>query len=150
MRFFTCFLATMDCSANLVFFEHLLHARHHASDFLFCLILALILQCGYDSPHFPNGETEGWRGEEACPQSHSGLKSRTVQVMLVSVCLSLTHTYGLRVLDEDLGAPHLVLVWLHVDRPQQVLDPLTLVPTPVRPRLGGQNSIPGGGEQGRV
>ena len=63
------------------------------------------------------------------------------------VCLSvpLMHTYRLGVLDEDLGAPHLVLVRLHVDSPQQVLDPLTLVPTPPRPRLRGQNGIPEGG-----
>ena len=61
------------------------------------------------------------------------------------VCLSLPHTYGLRVLNEDLGAPHLVLVRLHVDCPQQVLDPLTLVPAPIRPRLGGQNGVPKAG-----
>lgn len=61
------------------------------------------------------------------------------------VCLSLPHTYGLRILNEDLGAPHLVLVRLHVDCPQQVLDPLTLVPAPIRPRLGGQNGVPEAG-----
>lgn len=85
-------------------------------------------------------------GEETCPPSPKRLKNGTMQVMLVSV--SLPHTYGLGVLDEDLGAPHLVLVRLHVDCPQQVLDPLTLVPAPIRPCFGGQNGVPktGAGE----
>lgn len=67
-----------------------------------------------------------------------------LQVTQVSVCLFYTYTYRFGVLDEDLGAPHLVLVWLHVDSSQQVLDPLTLIPPPLWPRLGGQNGIPGG------
>lgn len=79
--------------------------------------------------------------------SHRGLRAGPEPV---PVCRSLTHTYRLGVLDEDLGAPHLVLVWLHVDCLQQVLDPLTLVPTPLRPRLGGQNGVPGGKGFGRV
>lgn len=71
------------------------------------------------------------------------------QVVQVSVCLPLTHTYRLGVLDEDLGAPHLVLVRIHVDHLQQMLDPPTLIPTPLWPRLGGQNGIPGGRGFGR-
>ena len=34
--------------------------------------------------------------------------------------------YRFRVLDEDLGSSHLVLVLVHVDRLQQVEDPLLL------------------------
>lgn len=82
-------------------------------------------------------------GEETCARSPRRLKNGTMQVMLVSVFLP--HTYGLGVLDEDLGAPHLVLVRLHVDCPQQVLDPLTLVPAPIRPCLRGQNGVPEAG-----
>lgn len=79
--------------------------------------------------------------------SHRGLRAGPEPV---PVCRALTHAYRLGVLDEDLGAPHLVLVWLHVDCPQQVLDPLTLVPVPLRPRLGGQNGVPGERGFGRV
>lgn len=75
---------------------------------------------------------------------------QVIQVSCLSVCLSHAHTYGLRVLDEDLGAPHLVLVLFHVDCTQQVLDPLTLVPAPPWPCLGGQNGVPGGRRFGRV
>lgn len=64
------------------------------------------------------------------------------------VFLCHTHTYRLGVLDEDFCAPHLVLVWLHVDCPEQVLDPLTLIPTPLWPRLGGQDGISGGSVAG--
>lgn len=58
--------------------------------------------------------------------------------------------YRLRVLDENLRAPHLVLVGVHVDRPQQVLDALAFVPPPPRPGLRGQDGVPVGEERGSV
>lgn len=53
--------ATRDCPANLGFSEHTPHATHCVVDFLFRLSLTPILQGGYYSPHFPNGETEALR-----------------------------------------------------------------------------------------
>ena len=53
-------------------------------------------------------------------------------------------TYRFGVLDKHLAPPHLVLVWVHVDRAQQVLHPLPLVPTPGWPRLGGEDGVAAG------
>lgn len=55
------------------------------------------------------------------------------------------HAYRFWVLNKDLGTPHLVLVWLHVDSTKQVLDTLAFISTPPWPCLRGQNGIPGGG-----
>lgn len=51
--------------------------------------------------------------------------------------------YRFRVLDKDLGASHLVLVVIHVDRPEEVKDPLLLRTPPTWPCLSCQNGIPG-------
>jgi hypothetical protein len=69
--------------------------------------------------------------------------SFSLSVSLPSLSHFLIPTYRLWVLDKDLGAPHLVLVWFHIDCPKQVLDALAFVPTPPWPCLGGQNGIPG-------
>lgn len=53
-------------------------------------------------------------------------------------------TYRLWVLDKHLAPSHLVLVWVHVDGAQQVLHALPLIPTPARPRLGGEDGIAAG------
>lgn len=50
-------------------------------------------------------------------------------------------TYRFGVLDKHLAPTHLVLVRVHVDRAQQVLHPLPLVPAPGRPRLRGEDGI---------
>ena len=51
--------------------------------------------------------------------------------------------YRFGVLDEDLGASHLVLVLVHVDRLEEVEHSLLLRPPPARPRLYCQDGIPG-------
>lgn len=51
--------------------------------------------------------------------------------------------YRFRVLDKDLRASHLVLVVIHVDRPQEVKDPLLFRTPPTGPCLSCQNGIPG-------
>ena len=60
----------------------------------------------------------------------------------------MLQTHRLRGLDEDLGAPHLVLVLVHVDRVQQMENPLLLLATPRGPRLFGEDRIPEKKQQG--
>ena len=50
-------------------------------------------------------------------------------------------TYGLGVLDEDLGLAHLVLVVVHADMTHQMFDSLLHVAAPLRPRLRGEDSV---------
>lgn len=50
--------------------------------------------------------------------------------------------YRFRILDEDLGPAHLVLIVVHVDRAEEVKDALLLGAPPTRPRLGRQNGVP--------
>lgn len=58
--------------------------------------------------------------------------------------------YRFGVLDKDLGAAHLVLVVIHVDGAEDVKDPLLLWTPPARPRLSGQDGVPGhGGHTGQ-
>lgn len=51
--------------------------------------------------------------------------------------------------DEHLGPSQLELVGVHVDRLHQVHHALPLVATPARPRLWGQDGVPGQEEEGR-
>lgn len=53
-----------------------------------------------------------------------------------------THTYRLWSFDEDLAPSQLELVLVHVDRAEQVQNPLTFVARPPGPRLPGQNGVP--------
>lgn len=50
--------------------------------------------------------------------------------------------YRLRCFDEELGAPELELILVHVDRPQEMKDPLFLISSPRWPGLFGQDGIP--------
>lgn len=50
--------------------------------------------------------------------------------------------YRFWVLDEDFCASHLILVSVHVDRPEEVKDPLLLRSPPTRPRFSRENGIP--------
>lgn len=50
--------------------------------------------------------------------------------------------YRLWSFDEDFGLAQLVLVLVHIDRVEEVQDPLALLPSPVRPSLPRQNGVP--------
>ena len=59
-------------------------------------------------------------------------------------------SYRLGGFDEDFGASKLVLVLVHVDRFEEVEDPLLLVSSPCWPGLLGQDGIPEVGGQIRT
>lgn len=52
-----------------------------------------------------------------------------------SVRLNWSLTYRLGCFDENLGSSELELVLVHIDRPQQVKDPLFFISSPRRPGL---------------
>ena len=60
--------------------------------------------------------------------------------MCVCECVS----YRLRGLDEHLALAQLELVLVHVDRAEEVQDPLPLVSAPAGPRLLGEDGVPAG------
>lgn len=57
--------------------------------------------------------------------------------------LGLSFFYRLWSFDKDFGLAQLELVLVHVDRVEEVQDSLALLPPPGRPRLLGQNGVPG-------
>ena len=68
--------------------------------------------------------------------------ARYITVSSSSVIYSiLVDRYRFGVFDEDLAASHLVLVDVHADRLQHMLDALSWVAVPPRPRLRRQDRV---------
>jgi hypothetical protein len=71
-------------------------------------------------------------------------KNQTVMCQYRGFLGNERKTYWFWGLDEDLSLSQLVLVLVHVDRVEEVQNPLPLLPCPPRPCLPGQDGVPVG------